>query len=244
MIYVGLTNNFNEITIIATIFSTISIISSIFDCISSSLLIKCETITLVEIDVELQQLANTQHRKFHRIIINQWKPISRELAKVISVDWKLIEILTPIQTNTGAQLVLYIRNNDSNENLGSNIVSEIREVVDSGELTQVMLYVHVYTVPYTESVGMRLFTHPVHFWNWQTWTRIPRILAWWRVSIKKSWKFERDKQWWELVNTIKSTDYSFALVSYKNIRTQKILIHRHFLRFGNVMDYVNQQNSN
>ena len=90
-------SDISAITIIAMIFSTISIISSIFDYKSSSLLLQCETITLVEMDIESHQLANTQRRKFEQIITRHRNPICHELSKIIGVHWRLIEILTPIQ---------------------------------------------------------------------------------------------------------------------------------------------------
>ena len=74
-------------------------------------------------DIESQQPANTQARKFERMVVHRRIAIRREFAKVIRINYRLIEILTSIQTCNGAQLVIYIRNNDSNdENLGSNIV--------------------------------------------------------------------------------------------------------------------------
>ena len=135
---VTIESSISPITIIAMIFGTISIISSICDYKSSSLLIQCESITVIEIEVESQQLGNTQARKFERIVVHHRNPICHELSKVIRIDWRLIEILMPIQTNTGAQLIFYIRNNDSSdENLSSNIVKTIRNEIDSGSLAQV-----------------------------------------------------------------------------------------------------------
>ena len=50
--YLSISNKLSEITLIAMIFSLISIISSIFDYKSSSLFIECESITIIEMDIE------------------------------------------------------------------------------------------------------------------------------------------------------------------------------------------------
>ena len=156
IIYLMLTKpgdiNSNEIliTLFAMCFSTISIISSIFSYKSSSLFIACEAITIVDINIESKQLGNTSVKQFSKIIVHRRKPIRRELAKIICVNWRLIEILLPIQTKTGFKLIFYIRNNDhdydhdhgsnSNSNekrLGTNIVNIIRNEINSGSLAKV-----------------------------------------------------------------------------------------------------------
>ena len=130
-------SSISPITLIAMICSIVSIISSIFDYKSSSLLIECEVITVIEMDIESQQLGNTQVRKFRRIIVHHRNAICHELGKIICIDGRLIEILMPIQTRTGAKLVFYIRNNDSSDqNVGSTIVNTIRNTIDSGSMSQ------------------------------------------------------------------------------------------------------------
>ena len=88
----------SSITLIAMIFSIISVISSKFNYKLSSLLIQCETITVVEMDIKSQQLGNTQTRKFSRIIVHHRKLVCQELAKIVCIHSNLIEILMPIQT--------------------------------------------------------------------------------------------------------------------------------------------------
>ena len=137
----GAGNNISAITIIAMIFSIVSIITSIFDYKSSSFFIKCESVTVIEMNIKSRQLANTQARKFQKIIVHHRNPICKELAKIIRIDWRLIEI-TPIQTNTGAELIFHIRNN-SNEiksnknNFELSIINRIENMIDSGKLAQV-----------------------------------------------------------------------------------------------------------
>ena len=149
MIFLILTvgSSISSITLIAMIFSIISMLSTIFDYQSSSLFFKCESITVIEMSIESKQLANTQHKKFDRIIVHHRNPICHELAKIICVDRRLIEIILSIQTTTGAKLIFYIRNNDSrDEKLGATIVTAIRNAIDSGQLTQVMLVSLVLTI--------------------------------------------------------------------------------------------------
>ena len=130
--------SFSLVAIIAMIFSTISIVLSIFNYKLSSLLMDCEAITVIEIDIESHQLGHTQARKFRKLIVHHRKPICNELGKIIGVDKDLIEILTPIQTNTGAKLTIYIRNDSSDNCLAPTIVKIVRDEIESGELAKVM----------------------------------------------------------------------------------------------------------
>ena len=138
-IYLSLTaeSSISVITILSMIFSTISILSSIFDFVSSSLLLECEAITVIELKIESTQLANMGVKEFRRLLVHHRKPIRRELAKITDVDWRLVEILIPIQTKTGAKLTLYIRNDSTNLNLGATIVKTMRKEIETGKLAQV-----------------------------------------------------------------------------------------------------------
>ena len=130
-----------SITILAMIFSILSIILSIFDYKSSSLLLECEAITVIVMDIQSTQLANTQPRKFYKLIVHHRKPICRELSKIIGVDKGLIELLTPVQTKTGTKLTFYIRNNDSSDKtVASNMVDTIKNEIDSGSLATVKIF--------------------------------------------------------------------------------------------------------
>ena len=152
LIYLIITieSNISPITIMAMIFSTISIVSSIFDYKLSSLLIECESITVIEMDVESKQLRNASIQQFRRIVIHHRNVVQQEMAKIIGVDWRLIEILIPIQTRKGCKLTLYIRNNDSTDeekNLSSSVVNIIKNEIESASLAQVLytLFCVVYT---------------------------------------------------------------------------------------------------
>ena len=140
IIYLILTSGVDSVslvTVVAMIFSTISIVLSAFKYKLSSLLLECETITVIEMNIESQQLGHTQSRKFRKLIVHHRKPICNELGKIIGVDKDLIEILTPIQTNTGAKLTIYIRNDSSDTNVAPTIVKTVRDQIDSGELAKV-----------------------------------------------------------------------------------------------------------
>ena len=141
IIYLVLTieRGISVITLIAMIFSTVSIISSIFAYHLSTLLLQCESITLLKMNIESKQLSNANSKQFGQIIVHNRIPICLELSKIIRVDSRLIEILIPIQTKTGCQLTIYIRKNSDDNVVGSNIVKIIRQEIDSGELAQVTL---------------------------------------------------------------------------------------------------------
>ena len=134
---ISIAESFSLVTIIAMIFSTISIVLSLFNYKLSSLLLECEAITVIEIDVESKQLGHTSAKKFRQLILHHRKPICNELGKIIGVDKRLIEILTPIQTNTGARLTFYIRNDSSDKYLAPKIVKTVRDEINSGELAKV-----------------------------------------------------------------------------------------------------------
>ena len=139
LIYLILTSAVDSVslvTVVAMTFSTISIILSILNY-KLSLLLECEAITVIEMNIESQQLSHTQRRKFRKLIVHHRFPICRELGKIIGVDKDLIEILTPIQINTGAKLTIYIRNDSSEKNLAPQIVKIVRDQIDSGELAKV-----------------------------------------------------------------------------------------------------------
>ena len=131
-------SNISAITILAMIFSVLSIILSVFSCISSSLLIECEAITVIVMDIQSQQLAKSQPKNFRKLIVHHRKPICHELSKIIEVDKGLIEILMPIQTKNGAKLTIYVRNNDSSDKkLAPNIVNTIKKEISRGSVAKV-----------------------------------------------------------------------------------------------------------
>ena len=146
LVLIGESNStgISEITIVAMIFSILSIILSVFNYMSSKLLIECETITIIVMDIQSQQLANTQPKKFRRLIAQRRKPICQELSKIIQVDKGLMEILMPIQTNTGTQLTFYIRNNHSSDKkVASNIVKTIKTGINSGSIARVKCFFYI-----------------------------------------------------------------------------------------------------
>ena len=127
----------SPITIMAMIFSTISIILSVFIYKLSSLLIECEAITVIEMDIVSPQLGNAPFEEFRNIIVHHRNAICFQLSKIIRIDSRIIEILMPIQTNNGATLIFYIRNDSSDQNVGSTIVKTIQTAIDSGLMAQV-----------------------------------------------------------------------------------------------------------
>ena len=153
-IYISLTGTSNYITIVAMMFSIISIISSIFNFKSASLLLNCESITIIETKVESQQIANMQPEEFRQTIVHHRSPIRHEFAKIISVDARIPELLMPIQTNMGTNFTFYIRNTDANQ--GPTIIRTIGNAIESGEVAQVM-FCFVYCVRGVTFVIFRIY---------------------------------------------------------------------------------------
>ena len=59
------------------------------------------------------------------------------MSKILHFDSRLIEIYLPIQTNTGAKLIVCIRNSSSDKDICSTIVNTIRNSIGSGLMAKV-----------------------------------------------------------------------------------------------------------
>ena len=121
------------ITLFASTFSLLSIMTSIFACISSSVFLRNETILVIKIDVLSNELANMTYDKFMTIKVSRRK-ISSEIAKIIDMDSRLIELLRPIQTKNGVLLTFYIRSDTSQSGRAMDL---IRQEIQNGHLAQV-----------------------------------------------------------------------------------------------------------
>ena len=91
----SLITEISPITIFATVSSILSITLSLFEWISARLLLNTETVLIIKIEVKSNQIAQWTRRQFHKIE-NYRLAICDEIAKIIDIDDRLIELLKPL----------------------------------------------------------------------------------------------------------------------------------------------------
>ena len=133
IIYTILTSSFSEVTLIAGIFSILSIILSIFEHSSVKMLLNIESTTIICIDIISRGISRMSRYEFKQLSCHR-SVITNEMHKVLNVDFRLIELLQPIQTKDGVTLTFHIRS-DTN---GKTIVQLIKEDAASGDLAKVI----------------------------------------------------------------------------------------------------------
>ena len=123
------------ITAFASVFSILSITLSVFEHISASLLLSTETVLIIKINIKSQEMSMMSHVRFKKVE-NLRRDISSEIAKIIDMDRRLIELLRPIQTKNGAYLTFHIRSDASR---ATTIMELIHNEAKSGDLAKVKL---------------------------------------------------------------------------------------------------------
>ena len=122
------------VTIFAATFSILSIVLSIFEHISARVLLNTETILIIKMELDWQEISMLNSYKFKKIE-NLRQPVSHEIAKVIDIDHRLIELLLPIQTKDGMLITFHIR---SDATQASEIMNKIKQDVRSGHLSNAL----------------------------------------------------------------------------------------------------------
>ena len=125
------------VTVFATIFSLLSITLSIFEHVSASMFLKTETVIIIKINIISKDLSGMPYKTF-KLLQNYRSRISVEISKIIDIDYRLIELLTPIQTKNGIYLTFHIRSDVSQ---GPQIMELIENENKSGYLAKVLLYI-------------------------------------------------------------------------------------------------------
>ena len=142
-IFYSVITEITAVTIFASIFSVLSITLSVFEHISVKLLLKTETVLIIKIDINSNDLSHMNTLKFKKLE-NLRNVISNEISKIIDIDRRLIELLRPIQTKTGVYLTFHIRSDASNS---SKIMQLIRNEAKTGELATVeSVYYNLYII--------------------------------------------------------------------------------------------------
>ena len=121
------------ITIFATIFSVLSITLSVFEHISASVLLQAETVLVIKMDVNSIELSNLTRERFKQLQ-NLRGSICNEISKIIDIDSRMIELLTPIQTRNGVYFTFYIRSDASQAPVTMQL---IKTEAQSGTLAKV-----------------------------------------------------------------------------------------------------------
>ena len=146
IIYSIVSKSVTYVTIIAALFSLVSIILSVFEHISASLLLKTESVTIIRLDVISQDIGRLRYKEFDDLT-NYRRVITRQLSRVIDVDFRVIELLLPTQTKDGVTLTFHIRShvdkNNRSINTGDDLIGTIKKEAQSGELAKVENFVVV-----------------------------------------------------------------------------------------------------
>ena len=129
--YSILTRSFSEVTVIAGIFSILSIMLSVFEHASVKMLLNIESTTIISIEVKSRGISQMSRQKFKKFSCHR-SIITNEMHKVLDVDYRLIELLQPIQTKDGVRLTFHIRSG------AKNVVQLVKEDAASGDLAKVM----------------------------------------------------------------------------------------------------------
>ena len=96
------------ITIFSFILSLISIVSSTFEYISLQYLLQHETILSITFCIESNDIAQMNSHDFKQLT-NYRRSIAKELSKYFEINYRVIEILRPIQTRNGINITFHIR---------------------------------------------------------------------------------------------------------------------------------------
>ena len=131
----SLSESITPITAIATIFSILSITLSVFEHISSSLLLKTETILVIKMDINSREFQHIEPRKLKKLQ-NLRFGLCAEISKIIRIDEQLIELLRPTPTLEGIYFTFYIRSDASKS---SEMLKLIKDEAKSGRLANVKL---------------------------------------------------------------------------------------------------------
>ena len=121
------TGTYSPITIFSGIFSLLSIILTIFEHVSAKLLLNTETVLIVKMSVMCPEISSMSSKRFKEIQ-NLRQQITIELAKIVDIDRRLIELLRPIQTKHGVYLTFHIRSDSSHS---ATVLQLIRKEVRS-----------------------------------------------------------------------------------------------------------------
>ena len=85
------------------------------------------------------------------------KPLSAEIGKIINKDRRIIELLRPMQTNTGTHLIFHIRSDSGNK---SSIIQLIQNEANNGSLAKVKLKTHILYLDMALGRHSNLFFQP------------------------------------------------------------------------------------
>ena len=106
---------------------------SVFEHISSSLLLKTETILVIKMDINSREFASIKPAVLKKVQ-NLRLALCNEISKIIRIDEQLIELLKPTQTRHGIYFTFYIRSDDSKS---SEMMKLITDEAKSGRLAHV-----------------------------------------------------------------------------------------------------------
>lgn len=128
------TKMITNITVYSFILSSISIVLSIFEYISSRMILDLQSVLVIKLEIESDTIALLSMKHFRKLMSYRLA-ICGELAKIIEYDPPLIELLKPLQTAKGVNLIFHIRCN-SQETDSHSILEKINNSIKNGQLIQ------------------------------------------------------------------------------------------------------------
>lgn len=123
------------ITVFSGILSIISIVSSVFEHVSLRYLLATETIIVFKVDVESMDASEMKPFYFKQLS-NYKRAITREVGKYFQVNYRVVELLAPIQTNIGINMIFHIRLQGDERNDIEKIINMMHK--DQNEICQLI----------------------------------------------------------------------------------------------------------
>ena len=127
------------IIILSIIFSLISIIICIFEYLSQNVLLNVNEMCIVKFEIISKKISMVNKKLFNKHIVYKRRKLSNELSKLLNIDTYFIELLKPIQTDYGLDLIFNIRYETIGNKRIGNILNKINDNTNKRGLRQVKL---------------------------------------------------------------------------------------------------------
>ena len=135
--------NFNKVTfisILASCFSLISILTNLMEYFIQKTLLLDETLCIIKLEIYCDKISNLTNKLFQINIVNKRNKFENELSKILKVNIFFVELLPPIQTNYGLDLIFHVRSNLIYKQI-NNIQKQIQNQTNKKGFGKVMYYV-------------------------------------------------------------------------------------------------------
>ena len=121
--------DFNFIAGLAMVFSFLSILLSFLEFCSQHHILGAEIICVVKFEIFSNKIGSSSPNNFHKLSSNRSK-LERAVGKMLNVDYRTVELLKPIQTNSGLEMIYHLRDkiiNDQINQMQNEINNDTKE---------------------------------------------------------------------------------------------------------------------